>query len=622
MSDFAYTADIMLPEIALAALLALAVLIALAGLAWRQLRAPAELRAQAWRFALLLIAQPACAILLYFALLPPLLPGQAGTMLVATAGSTGFAEGATGDVRIVLPEAAATLDGERVPDLATALRRHPGTRRLHLIGAGLEARDLDAARGLSIEFEPAPLPRGLSGLWLPRRIAAGDEFEIHGRAEGLTGGSVELLDPAGHRVDRAALEEGGAFALAGSARGEGLANFALRLFDAQRKPVEQVELPLRTVAEPGPRVLILAGAPNPELKYLRRWALDSGARLQTQIGVGGGLQLGDAPIAINAANLSGYDLAVLDERGWDGLGAAQREALVEAVRNGMGLVLRVTGPLSDGTRAQWRALGLNLDAGRDAANAKLALDGGADEDAIRARIGPGSADAPHARDEVVPETPVLSRRVLRLPSTQAQTLLRDSDGVALAVWREHGRGRVALWTLTDSFRLALAGRGDLHARIWSDAFATVARAQAGAAPQIEAEARPHQRMSLCGLGAGARVSGPDGRELALLIDPASGSRRCAAYWPRMSGWHRLRLGEQDWPFAVRGADEAPALRASALREQTLALAAQAPSQAGTGMAPANAHRSPSWPWFLGWLLLSAALWWFERSRLGPAPLAS
>lgn len=610
-------------EFALAALLALAVLLAWAGLILRQSRVPRHERARSWRLLLLLAAQPVAAALLYLALLPPTLPSEAGTMRVATAGARDVGDQAAGDVQVILPEAPNGASGERVPDLATALRRHPGTRRLRVIGAGLEARDADAARGLAIEFQAAPLPRELSGLWLPRRVAAGDDFVVHAQATGLDGGSAELLDPAGQRVDRVALGTDGAFALSGTARGAGLSNFTLRLFDARRKTVQDIDLPLQTTDETAPRILILAGAPSPELKYLRRWAVDSGARLQTQISVGGGLQLGDAPIALNAASLGGYDLAVLDERSWDGLGAAQRASVIEAVRGGLGLILRTTGPLSDGTRAQWRALGLNVDAGRDAANAKLALDGGADEDAIRARIGPGSADAPRVRDEAVPETPVLSRRVLRLESPQLQTLLRDSNGVALAVWREQGRGRVALWTLTDSFRLALGGRGDLHARIWNDALAAVARAQPGDTPQIDSDARPHQRMTLCGLSAGTRVTAPDGRELPLLIDPASGARRCAAYWPRLPGWHRLRQGERVWPFTVRRSDEAPGLHASALRERTLALAAQPASPSNPVAADATSRRGPSWPWFLAWLSFAAALWWFERSRLGRAvPVAA
>ena len=35
--------------------------------------------------------------------------------------------------------------------------------------------------------------------------------------------------------------------------------------------------------------------------------------------------------------------------------------------------------------------------------------------------------------------------------------------------------------------------------------------------------------------------------------------------------------------------------------------------------PAKAARAvpgPSWPWFIGWLIASALLWWFERARIG------
>ena len=49
-----------------------------------------------------------------------------------------------GQPRVALPEAAASDGSERVPDLGTALRRHPDVRTLHVVGDGLEARDRDA----------------------------------------------------------------------------------------------------------------------------------------------------------------------------------------------------------------------------------------------------------------------------------------------------------------------------------------------------------------------------------------------------------------------------------------------------------------------------------------------
>lgn len=606
-------------ETAIAGLLGLAAVLAVASLILRHYRAEAGTRARGWRFASLLIAQPLMAALLYLALFPPLVYSEAGSMVVATAGASASDATIAGETRIALPEATASTDGERVPDLATALRRHPGTQRLRLLGAGLEPRDRDAARGLTIEWQPTPLPRGLSGLWAPREVAAGGEFSVTGSVAAMPGAVVELLDPGLQRVDRATLAADGGFRVGAVARIPGLTNFRLRLRDARQNVVEEIELPLSVVADTPPRVLVLAGAPSPELKYLRRWASDAGIKLHTQIDVGAGLQLGDAPLNLNASTLAGFDLVVLDERVWEGLGESQRNALLGAMRDGLGVLLRIGGPLSPRMRTQLRGLGFELGVGADSLEVRLPPSS-ADEEATRARIGPGTTDAPRSRDEAVAELPVLNRRALTIDGAGAHSLLRGADGKAFASWRSAGRGRLGVWTLSDSFRLTLVGRDDLHGHWWSAAFGALARAQPKPMLRIDGEARQDRRVSLCGLSDGAQVRTPQGHDIDVLIDPASGSERCAAFWPTDAGWHVLRQGERLQPFAVRGRGEAPGLRAGELREATLLLMAQA--QVASGSAPLSAasstqaQRGSSWPWFLAWLFVSAGVWWLERSRRG------
>lgn len=607
-------------ETAIAVVLGFAAALAMASSILRQYRADAATRARGWRLTLLLIAQPLMAGLLYLALFPPLRDSEAGTMVVATAGARASEAASAGETRVALPEAIASAS-ERAPDLATALRRHPGTQRLRLLGTGLEPRDRDAARGLAIEWRPAPLPRGVSGLWAPQEVAAGGEFSVSGRVEAMPGAVVELLDPGLQRVDRAAVAADGDFRVGAIARIPGLMNFRLRLREANQAIVEEIELPMSVVADTPPRVLVLAGAPSPELKYLRRWASDAGIKLHTQIDVGGGLQLGDAPMSLNATTLAGFDLVVLDERVWEGLGESQRAAMTGAMRDGLGVLLRIGGPLSPRTRTQLRALGFELGAGADSVEVRLSPSS-ADEEATRARIGPGTIDAPRARDEAVAELPVLNRRALTLDGAGAHSLLRGTDGKAFASWRSTGRGRLGLWSLSDSFRLTLVGRDDLHGQWWSAAFGALARAQPKPVLRIDGEARQDRRVSLCGLSDKALVRTPQGHDIDLLIDPASGSERCAAFWPTEAGWHVLRQGERLQPFAVRGRDEAPGLRASELRDATLNLMAQARPPTAAASSPANSvasaqvQRGASWPWFLGWLLVSAGVWWLERSRRG------
>lgn len=598
----------------LVALLSLAVIVAVARLLWRQWRGPQ--RARWWRLALLLALQPLSALLLYRSLVPPPQAVRSGTLTVLTAGATRAQLAATtsGEALVALPEAPEPGDAEAVPDLATALRRHPGTARVQVIGDGLEARDRDAVAGIALSFEPAPLPVGVTGLWAPSRVAAGDGFGIGGRVHGADGGSVELIDPSGQRVDAIELSEEGAFELDGTARAAGLATFSLRVFDAEHEPVERLTVPLQVVDPPAPRVLLLGGAPNPELRALRRWIDDAGMPLHAQIAVGAGVQLGDPPLPMTADALADFDLVILDERAWAGLGEARRQALLAAVRQGLGLLLRVTAPLPARTRAQLGALGMTTSGGDATAALRLPQPVGLDEAGLRARLGDGREDAPLDLELAAAPPPRLLRRDLRFDGDGA-VAVRGPAAEPWMYWKAHGRGRFGVSSVVDSHRLRSLGRGDLHAELWSAAFAALARGTAPP-PRFDPGAREGHRVRICGVGEAASVTAPDGSTVTVLHDPAAGPERCAGYWPRVPGWHRLVRDGDAWPFHVRASGEAPGLRAAGLREGTLALAGgDASPHAADGIVLVQ-RRGTSWPWWLAWLGSVALLWGLERWRRG------
>ena len=601
-----------------ACLLAVAVLMGWAGVLVRQWRAAPAHRSSAWRIAVLLLAQPLCAALLHFTLWPPTLPDQAGMLTIATANASRQALGQLDDASAVvaLPEAPALAGVARAPDLATALRQHPGVREVRIVGAGLAPRDRDALHGgIAVSFDPAALPRGLVQLEAPRIVATGASFQVGGRANDVRGAHAELLDPGRRRVDRVAVDAQGRFVVNGVARVPGAAVFTLRVRDASQRVVEDVEVPVLVESVPAPRVLVLAGAPGPEVKYLRRWARDAGLPMHTQIAVGGGVQLGDAPLALNAATLGRFDVAIIDERVLSSLGDAQRNALDEAVRNGLGLLVRVTAGLSDTDRRRLRALGFEAAGGRDTVVTRLASP--PDDDLARARIGPGTRDAPRAHDAPLDALPELSRRDVRISVNDGVDLARSADGAALGLWRAQGRGRVGVWTLGDSYRVALAGRDDVYGELWSGALATLSRARKMPALPIDGNARVGRRLAMCGVAANAKVSGPDGHAVVITRDPATGARACAAFWPTQAGWHLLQSGDHLQPFHVRATTAAPGLLASETREATLRLVATTSAiAAAKDDEVAPRHPGARWPWLLAWLLASGALWWFERSRLG------
>jgi len=530
----------------------------------------------------------AAAALLYVLLFPPATRETfaAGELVVLTPGVTDAQLGALGAAAAVvaLPGAAERGRYERAPDLGTALRRHADLRRLRIVGGGLPARDRDAARGLVAQFDAAPAPRGVTELDAPAWVRAGRAWTLAGRVEAVAGGRVELADPSGAVVAGAALGDDGRFTLSAQAKGPGTAAFALRVLDPDGARIEETRVPL-AVREGEPlRLQVLAGAPDPDLKYLRRWAVDAGARLASRIGLSEGVALSEGAVALDAGSLRDSDVVVVDERAWAALDASARAALHAAVRDGLGLLLRVTGPVPAPVAEDWAALGFRL----------------------RAADVPTGVALPPASGEAAA---ALTRRPIEVAAADAAALLRAADGAPLALWRAEGRGRIGLWWLADSWRLALGGDGARHASLWSEALGALARPRGTQAPQLPQAAWVDQRAVLCGLSDGAAVEPPQGGRVALRVETDPAGRACAAYWPQDAGWHALVVAGARWPFYVRADGEAPSLAAAADRRATRALVGAAAGALATRPRPL-----PRWPLFLGFVLVAGALWLLERRR--------
>jgi len=216
--------------------------------------------------------------------------------------------------------------------------------------------------------------------------------------------------------------------------------------------------------------------------------------------------------------------------------------------------------------------------------------------------------------------PLMERPQLRIDNPGGPVLLRDDRGLALAAWRAHGRGRIGVWLPGDTFRLALSGHGALHAQQWATVLNALMRPRAPSPASVPLRTYAGQRTVLCELSASPRVLAPgSGQPLALAIDPRSGARQCAAYWPTQPGWHRLLDASGERPFLVRSATEDIALRAAKTRGANLELAAQTSPPSAVESSSGSV---PRWQLFLAWLALIGGLWWFERSRFGRAGRAT
>lgn len=603
------------PQAVVAIVLAAAAAVACLRIAWRWRRLRGAIRP--WRPLAMLLAQPLFVGLLYLALYPPERATRAEGVLTVLAEGATARDAARAQGRVVaLPEAPAIHGSERVPDLATALRRHPGTRALRIVGAGLPARDRDVARGLAVEAALPPPARGLQALEVEQGVVAGASFAVSGRISGIDAARVELRDPAGRRVDVAAAGEDGSFALQASAFAPGTAMFSLQVSDGDGVRIDSADVPVWIGEAPQLRVLLLAGAPNPETRALRRWMQDAGFDVDARISLGAGMQLGDAP-ALTPDALARVDLVVADARAWSDLGAGGRAAVMQAVDAGLGLLLRADTPLAADALRALSGPGVRIEGGRGSAIVRLAAPSLADEEMVRANLGTGSDDAPVDPAQIDDRAAELTRRDWRATGSGVVPMALAADDAPLAWWTPRGNGRIGIWTLLDTWRLPLSGRADLHAGLWNAGFGALARAGGRGLARIDGDRRVDERMAICAFADGATVRAPDGRRTTLVADPDAGG--CAAFWPRLAGWHALDAAAGLQWFHVLAAEDLPGIRAAALREAALALAAEPDRAPGSATdAGVVVRQTASWPWFLGWLMLAAGLWWLERSRLGRA----
>lgn len=532
--------------------------------------------------AVAIVCAVAASAFLYFLLFPPLQQDRGRGLAVITAGATPAQIDAlpAGLTRVALPGAPVAADTAQAPDLATALRRLPDVSTLHVVGDGLGAADRDAVRGRALQFDAAPLPRGIVALQWPPHIRAGHSVELRGRVQQGAGAQLALREPGNPqpRLERADAQ--GEFRFRILARQPATLRYELQLLSPGGEAEQSLQLPLQIESGTPLRLLLWSGGPDPDLKYLQRWALDAGHTVEARTSLSRGLAQQRGEAGLDAASLAETDVLVIDDRAWAQLDKSTRARVLAAVDDGLGLLLRL-GAASAALAAELRGLGLDL------ATAEIDT----------------TLQLPHQVGEAA-----LQRLPLQAKSGVA-TLARAADGRELGVYTGRGLGRIGAWWLQGTQSLVTSGQDALHDAAWATALDALARPRQPRDADIPAWIWRGERSLLCAGDAALTVEPEDGSRIALVGQHRDDERWCAGYWPRQSGWQLLHAGEQQQPLLVRDPDQAPSLYRAQRQEQTRALA-------GPGSAQSLQRTLPGarWPWFLAWLLPSAALWWLQRRR--------
>ena len=476
------------------------------------------------------------------------------------------------------------LVGAAPPALIRATSAPPREDELELLAAAARRAPLYAALPASFEGVEAEAPaRPLSGR------AAAVAFRLRGAPEDSV--TVRLLDETGV-LDSLRVRTDGAGRYAGAFRVRppraGWREWTVQAGTATARTGAWVD------SADAPRVLVRAGMPHWEAKFVVRALEESGAVVETVYDLGRGLAVAAGGGAVTAERLARSDAVVV-------LHAA---------------------PLPDGERrmlAEWAAErgGGVLLAGRQGSAGGFAL-----ASAPRGR----AVDGPALRWSLPPELaplpadPVRSAALVYAdPPAGATVAAAGGDGAVLSL-RPLGRGRAAALGLTETWRWRMeAGRVREHREFWRalvDWLSTPQRAPFSVAvpePVVAAGARRE-----------VRVYAPEGGEvpplavtrpgggvdtLPLTADPAHPGVHRAALVAADTGLHTFALGDGPPVAGLRATDAAP----SADGWARLSMLAHA---SGGGMLPADSLRpllarltpeDARRPLPVAWLLFAAVL---------------
>lgn len=541
---------------------------------WRVLRG-----SRPWRWTRVL-GHGFMAALLYLVIFPPAIDHSRRTGIILTPGAT---PRQIGDREPGLPTM--SLPGIEtndpsiiaVPDLATGLRQHPEIGDLRIVGDGLPARDRGVVGNRGLAFQPGEDVRGIVELHVPDFVREGANWTVRGRVVGDGKLQLRLLDRSDETVTTSTIETDGKFAISIQAKASGESTYRLQLLDEQDDVVEEIPLPYIGSAGDSVRAVILSGGPDADLKYLRRWIIDSGNTVASRIGLSRGIEQNQNESSLSAASLAETDLLIIDERAWAGLSDSAKALIRAAVDQGLGLLFRVTGSLPAAVASEWKEFGFDIkpaDVSRSVIMAKPLAD------------------------------LALARAPVALTAEDAVAYGVAADGSVLVAWRAIAQGRVGVWLPLDSYRLQLGGDSTRYGILWSGIFTRISRPRGDALPALPSRPRVGERSALCDIEDGASIEDPDSRRHELLIDP--GANSCAAWWPAQAGWHRLNDGDSRWPVYVYPAEVAKSLARIERREATSRLQNNVSDKASYRAALAR------WPLLLIWLLACSVFWWLER----------
>lgn len=301
--------------------------------------------------------------------------------------------------------------------------------------------------GQGFEFLPGNPSKGIIKLVRPLAVKVNQSATISGEINSEAGTTLVLRGP-GEAEDSVAITKSGVmpFSLSFTPRQAGLFLYTLTSKDNQRAYSEPV--PVEVLPETQLNILLLQNYPTAEVRQLKNFLTEKGHALALRSQVSKTdfrYEFSNRePVKIDRLGkelLASLDVVITDNESLASLNATERRSLEESVNEGLGILILIHTP------------SLN----------KIPL-----------------SDLPvkkYAKDTVrlsMPEGVVTLPAVPLAVEEEAQAVTRTSARI-LSGYVQKGAGKAGFQLLNETYRLALEGKTDVYAALWSPLLEGVAR---------------------------------------------------------------------------------------------------------------------------------------------------
>ncbi|MHA4894861.1 hypothetical protein ACXZ1K_08925 [Pedobacter sp. PWIIR3] len=484
-----------------------------------------------------------------------------------------------------------------IADLSYYLSRSPEIRKINISGFGLNDSDLSKLSGYQLTFKPAAIPAGIISCNWNKQVKFSEPLLVQGTYLNSSSRAVKvILRGFGSNLDSTTIKasQTGRFSLANIPVQSGKALYELVALQGT-DTVSKELIPFEVSDPQHLNIIVLAAFPNFEYKFLKAWLFREGHHVILRSRISKDkysfdfLNTKTSTLKLTSAVLNKTDLLIADEEELDALNADERAAISATVRNGMGLLTR----LSRTDRLQKSALVSGF--------ARYESDNKQKESflSLPASSKPAVIAAP--------------QKLFLRSGPFDQNILTDNTDKVLAAVHLSGEGKVAASTLSATYGWVLNGQSDSYSKCWSELIRATARKVDDLTAVEFIPAHPkksgsmrfivqsdHENLPMISF-AGVKATPRQNLELPFEWDMPN--------WPIKEGWDSLTVEKKTFSFFVNNTNAWKSANARLRINKTNSyLAKQYQSIKSTGSSEVEKKAIPIWIFLLVFLMSAGFLW--------------